>query len=65
MSRKMEPKDPDIRSSFTALRRAFKSARRLAIATGTPFYVWENGRVVNLNPIKGNHRPRLKLPRFL
>ena len=49
--------DPDILASLPALKRAAADARKLAIATGTPFYVWKNGRVVNLNP-KG----RLKRP---
>lgn len=42
--------DPDIRGSLPALRRAARRARRLAEATGTPFYVWQDGRIVNLNP---------------
>ena len=49
--------DPDIHASLPALKLAAADARKLAIATGTPFYVWKDGRVVNLNP-KG----RLKRP---
>jgi hypothetical protein len=41
--------DPDIRGVLPALRRAAKAARKLSLETGTPFYVWENGRVVDLN----------------
>jgi hypothetical protein len=44
--------DPDIIGSFPALRRAAKAARRLAERTGTPLYVWEGGKVVNLNPVR-------------
>jgi hypothetical protein len=43
-------KDPDILGSFAALKRAAKVARKLAEQTGTPFYVLEGGRIVNLNP---------------
>ena len=44
--------DPDILGSLPALRRAARAARKLAKETGTPLYVWEKGRVVNLNPIR-------------
>jgi len=50
MTRKMASKDPVIRGSLPALRRAARAARNLAIKTGTPLYVWLDGRVVNLNP---------------
>jgi hypothetical protein len=46
---KMRSKDPDIRGSLPALRRAARAARRLSEATGTPFYVMKNGRIVDLN----------------
>jgi hypothetical protein len=54
----MTSKDPVIRGSLAAMRRAAKAARALAIKTGTPLYVWRDGRVVNLNP-----RGRLKKSR--
>ena len=47
--KKMCSTDPDIRGSFAALRRAARAARKLSIATGTPFYVVKKGRVVDLN----------------
>ena len=47
----------DAPNALPALRRAAANARKLAIATGTPFYVWKDGRVVNLNP-----NGRLKRP---
>lgn len=55
MTRKMGSKDPVIRGSLAAMRRAARAARKLAIETGTPLYVWQDGRIVNLNP-----RARLK-----
>ena len=48
----MRSKDPDIIGSFPALRRAAKAARRLAEQTGTPLYVFKNGKVVNINPVR-------------
>ena len=63
MIKKMNSKDPDILGSWPALKRAAKAARKLAEDTGTPFYVWQNGRVVNLNPVRrkksGPPRPKL------
>ena len=55
--------DPDIVGSFPALRRAAKAARRLAERTGTPLYIFEGGKVVNINPVrrkatKGKNRLR-------
>jgi len=61
--------DPDIRASLPALRRAARAAHKLAKATGTPVYVLQNGRVVNLNPTKGKEakagiRPKPKTGRL-
>ncbi len=33
-----------------ALRRAAKTARKIARMYGTPIYVWQNGKVVALKP---------------
>jgi len=41
---------PETVGTLRALRRASKRAFRLAQATGTPFWVMKNGRMVNLNP---------------
>jgi hypothetical protein len=41
--------DPDLAGALPALRRAAAAAWRLAVETGTPFYVIENGRVVDRN----------------
>jgi hypothetical protein len=54
----MTSKDPDIRGSLPALRRAAKRAMRLAIATGTPLYVMKGGKIVDLNPRPRSRRPR-------
>ncbi|MFM9971817.1 MAG: hypothetical protein ACKVQK_25840 [Burkholderiales bacterium] len=43
------PNDPDMRGALAALRRAAAQARELSERTGTPFYVMENGRIVDLN----------------
>jgi len=59
MKPKTRAKDPEIRKSLTALRRAAADARKLSEATGTPFYIWRDGRVVNLNP-KGRLKPARK-----
>lgn len=50
MMPKMSSTDPDIRGSLPAMKRAAKTARKLAKTTGTPVYVLKKGRVVNLNP---------------
>lgn len=49
MRTKVRSSDPDMRKSLPALRRAARRARKLAEETGTPFYVLQEGRVVNLN----------------
>ena len=51
------PSDPDLRGSFAALKRAAKAARKLSKETNTPFFVWQNGKVVDLNrPAKRRRR---------
>jgi hypothetical protein len=49
--------DPDIRASVKAMGRAARAARRLAEATGTPLYVVQGKRVVNLN--RGARRSKI------
>jgi len=51
MKKKTHLSNPDIPDALPALKRAAKSAFKLAKATGTPFYVMKNGKIVNLNPI--------------
>jgi hypothetical protein len=49
MKKTFTSNDPDIVGSLPALRRAAKAARELSIKTGTPFYVMERGKIVDLN----------------
>ena len=46
--RLMGCKDPDIVGSDAALRRAAKRALQLGLETGTPVYVLEKGKIVDL-----------------
>ena len=49
MSKKaMASKDADIIASEAALRRAAKRALQIGLETGTPVYVLENGKIVDL-----------------
>ena len=41
--------DSDLANVGPALKRAAAQAKRLAVQSGTPFYVWKAGRVVDLN----------------
>ncbi len=52
--------DPHIAAIMRALRRASDRALRLSKATGTPFWVMKNGRMVNLNPNAKRHRKTSK-----
>ncbi len=54
-------KDPDLRYVGRALRRAAAKARALALETGTPFYVWEGGRVVDA--IRSSRRRKIRTTR--
>lgn len=40
--------DPDMRQVGAALERAARAALQLALQTGTPCYVWQDGRIVNI-----------------
>lgn len=58
----MKPKrlasmDRDLAGALAALKRAAAAARRLSIETGTPFYVFENGRVVDRNAARARRGP--------
>jgi len=44
----MKSKDPDIIASEAALRRAAKRALQIGLDTGTPVYVLEEGKIVDL-----------------
>ena len=45
-------KDPDIRASAKALRRAARRARELGVQTGTPVYVVQHGQIIDLTKQK-------------
>jgi len=44
----MRSKDPDIIGSYAALRRAARRALPIGLETGTPVYVLEDGKIVDL-----------------
>lgn len=44
--------------ALKAMRRGIRKARMLALQTGTPFYVWKNGKVVDVNAIARKKQPR-------
>lgn len=48
--------DRDLLGAQRALERAAAEARRLSKRTGTPFYVLEGGRVVDLNAKRSKAR---------
>lgn len=50
MNKKTTKTDPEVAAITRALRRASDRAWRVSKATGTPFWVMKNGRMVNLNP---------------
>jgi len=59
MKKKSAVMDADLRNAGRALERAAVRARQLAEQTGTPLYVFKDGRVVDLNPqSKGGGRRR-------
>lgn len=54
---------PRISPELRALRRAARVAYRLAQETGTPFYVWRDGKVVDLLARPRTRRPARATPR--
>ena len=57
-SSRLTTTDPDLARVLPALKRASAAAWRLAVDTGTPFYVIENGRVVDRNATRKKLIPR-------
>jgi hypothetical protein len=55
--------DRDLAGALPALRRAAAAARRLSIETGTPFYVFKDGQVVDLNATQPKRGGRKRRPR--
>ncbi len=43
-----EARDPDLRASFAAMKRAAEAARRTAIQTGTDLIVVKDGRLTRI-----------------
>ena len=60
MTVKMNSTDPDIRGSLPALRRAARSARKLAAKTRTHVHVMQQGRIVKLSPARKRSASRRK-----
>jgi predicted ABC-type ATPase len=58
MKTKQPAPDRDMAGVRAALVRAAAAARRLSEQTNTPFYVLENGRVVDLNARRASRRRR-------
>ena len=56
-ARQLAALPPDLAGSFPALKRAAAAARQLSLDTGTPFYVFKDGRVVDLNARRTARRP--------
>ena len=48
MKTNTKPKDADLLGSLPALKRAARSALRLARDTGTPCYVLQQGKIVDI-----------------
>jgi hypothetical protein len=47
---------PDLSGSLRALRHAAAAARQLSLGTGTPFQLFKDGRVVDLNAVRFRSR---------
>lgn len=47
-TKKTLPRDVDLAGAGKALKRAAKMARELSEKTNTPFYVYEDGKIINL-----------------
>jgi hypothetical protein len=48
MSRRRVKHTPEIEDTLRALRRAARRALELGLQTGTPVYIWKNGKIVDL-----------------
>jgi len=51
-----QAKDPDLRASLAALRRAAQEAREVAVRTGTRLVLVQDGQVVRVRPNGGGSR---------
>lgn len=41
-------RDPDLLNADAALQRAARKALEIALQTGTPCYIWRDGKIVNI-----------------
>jgi hypothetical protein len=48
MTRQVKPLSHEEEDTLRALRRAARRALELGLQTGTPVYVWKNGKIVDL-----------------
>jgi hypothetical protein len=48
MIRRTSSISPEAKDTLRALRRAARRALELGLQTGTPVYVWKNGKIVDL-----------------
>ena len=55
-----EAKNPDLRGSLNALRRAAELARKTAIQTGTDLIILKDGKIVRISPEELIEQARLK-----
>lgn len=62
MGRQTGSPSPEAKDTLRALRRAARRALELGIQTGTPVYVWKDGKIVDLTkeqkPSKKSKRSR-------
>ncbi len=53
VAKRLAVRDSDLAKVGPALKRAAARAKRLAVQSGTPLYVWKAGRVVDLGKKRG------------
>ena len=53
MSRLDDAHSREIKDTLRALRRSARRALELGLETGTPVYVWKNGKIVDLTKEQG------------
>ena len=62
MGRQARSISPEAKDTLRALRRAAKRALELGLQTGTPVYVWKDGKIVDLTkeqkPVKKSKTKR-------
>jgi len=57
MNRQSSSPSPEAKDTLRALRRSARRALELGLETGTPVYVWKNGKIVDLTKA---HQPAKK-----